>query len=141
MSQDERASGTKSDSGTDEPRRNSVLEYLVAGAGLLLVGAAVGFMLWAAFTGGDAPPVVHLRVLDVTTTGSGYRVRIEARNTGDEAAAELGVEGTAVVRGVLETRGTTFDFLPPDSVREGGLFFSGDPRSSLTLRVLGYREP
>ena len=65
----------------------------------------------------------------------------EARNTGGEAAAELGVEGSAQIGGTVETSDTTFDFLPPDSVREGGLFFSGDPRGSLTLRVLATASP
>lgn len=122
-------------------QRNSVLEYLVAGVGVVLVGAAVGFMVFKALTDSGAPPLVQLRVLEVTASSGGYLVRIEARNTGDEAAAELGVEGTAQLGGTPQTSSATFDFLPPDSVREGGLFFSGDPRGSLTLRVLGYREP
>lgn len=123
-------------------RRNSVLEYLVAALGLALVGAAVGFMLFMAVTGGDLPPQVQLRVVSVTASSGGYLVLIEAHNSGDEAAAELGIEGT-IERGgeTVETSDTTFDFLPSDSVREGGLFFSEDPRGALSLRVLGYREP
>lgn len=120
--------------------RNSLLEWAVAGLGLILVVGAVGFMLLRT-ADSDAPPDVQLHVLGVTASSGGYLVRIEARNTGDEAAAELGVEGTAQLGGTRETSGATFDFLPPDSVREGGLFFSQDPRGSLTLRVLGYREP
>lgn len=120
--------------------RNSPLEWTVAGLGLVLVVGAAGFMLLKT-TDSDAPPDVQLHVLDVTASSGGYLVRIEARNTGGEAAAELGVEGSAQIGGTVETSDTTFDFLPPDSVREGGLFFSGDPRSSLTLRALGYREP
>lgn len=129
------------DNGADESQRNSVLEYLVAVVGVVLVGAAVGFMVFKALTDSSAPPLVQLRILEVTASSSGYLVRIEARNTGDEAAAELGVEGTAQLGGTAQTSSATFDFLPPDSVREGGLFFSGDPRGTLTLRVLGYREP
>lgn len=120
--------------------RNSPLEWAVAGLGLVLVVGAVGFTLFET-TASDAPPDVQLHILDVTASSGGYLVRIEARNAGSEAAAELGVEGSAQIGGTVETSDTTFDFLPPDSVREGGLFFSGDPRGSLTLRVLGYREP
>ena len=67
---------------------------------------------------------------------------VYGRRRGDEAAAELGVEGT-IERGgqPLETSETTFDFVPSGSVREGGLFFTEDPRGALTLRSLGYREP
>lgn len=122
--------------------RNSPLEWVVAGLGLILVLGAVGFMLFKTFTNSDAPPTVQLRILDVTASSGGYLVLVEAHNSGDEAAAELGIEGT-IERGgeTVETSATTFDFLPSDSVREGGLFFSQDPRGSLTLRVLGYREP
>ena len=125
-----------------EHRRNSPLEWLVAGFGLVLVVGAVGFMLFRAFADTHTPPNVQLRVLDVTASKGGYLVRVEAHNTGDEAAAELSVEGT-VERGgkTLETRDTTFDFVPSGSVREGGLFFSEDPRGALSLRPLGYREP
>lgn len=136
--------GEKHDQGRDarEARRNSVLEYLVAALGLALVVATVGFMAFRAFTGDEAPPTVQLRVMSVTPSSGGYLVLIEAHNSGDEAAAELGVEGS-IERGgeTVETSDTTFDFLPSDSSREGGLFFSQDPRGALSLRVVGYREP
>lgn len=123
-------------------RRNSGLEWVVAGLGLVLVLGTVGFMLVQAFSGGDAPPRITLRVLEVRASGDGFLVRLEAHNSGDDAAAELGVEGT-VTRGgrTVETSDTTFDFVPADSVREGGLFFSDDPRGGLSLRAVGFREP
>ncbi len=122
--------------------RNSGLEWVVAGLGLVLVAFTVAFMLFQTFSGGDLPPQVTLRVLETKRSGDGFLVLIEAHNVGDEAAAELGVEGT-VTRGgkTVETSETTFDFLPAESVREGGLFFSEDPRGSLSLRALGFREP
>lgn len=122
--------------------RNSGLEWVVAGLGLALVAFTVSFMLFQTFSGGDLPPQVTLRVLETKRSGDGFLVLIEAHNIGDEAAAELGVEGT-VTRGgkTVETSETTFDFLPAESVREGGLFFSEDPRGSLSLRALGFREP
>ena len=122
--------------------RNSELEWAVAGLGLVLLTFTVGFMLFRAFSGGDAPPQVTLRVLETKRSGDGFLVRIAAHNTGDEAAAELGVEGTVTRNGsTVETSETTFDFLPADSVREGGLFFSEDPRGALALRAVGFREP
>lgn len=122
--------------------RNSVLEWAVAGLGFVLVTFAVGFMTFQAFTSQDLPPNIELRVVSVQDVQGGYLALLEARNRGDEAAAEVGVEGT-IERGgqELETSETTFDFIPSGSVREGGLFFTEDPRGALTLRSVGYREP
>lgn len=127
---------------TPTPKRNAPLEWVVAALGALLVGGTVGFLLFEAFTGGERPPEVVLRVIAVEPSGEGFLVRLEARNTGDEAAAELSVEGS-IERGgrTLETSDLTFDFLPAASAREGGLFFSENPRGALSLRALGYREP
>lgn len=122
--------------------RNSVLEWAVAGLGFVLVTSAVGFMVFQAFTSQDLPPNIELTVVSVQDVRGGYLALIEARNRGDEAAAEVGVEGT-IERGgqEVETSETTFDFVPSGSVREGGLFFTEDPRGALTLRSVGYREP
>lgn len=127
---------------TPTTRRNAPLEWFVAALGVLLVGSTVGFLLFEAFTDAERPPEVVLRVIAIEPSGEGFLVRLEVRNTGDEAAAELSVEGS-IERGgrTLETSEITFDFLPPASVREGGLFFSEDPRGALSLRALGYREP
>ena len=41
-----------------------------------------------------------------------------------------------------ETAEATFDFLPARSRREGGLYFTNDPRiGALTLRAKGYADP
>ncbi len=123
-------------------QRNSVLEYIVAAVGLLLVVTAAGFLAYEAFTAGDAPPDIRLEVVRVVRSSGGYLVTLAARNLGDETAAELAVEGSVERPGQpSETSDVTFDYLPPDSEREGGLLFTQDPRGALTLRVLGYREP
>ena len=122
--------------------RNSVLEWIVAAVGLLGVLGAVGFMVFQALITQDRPPNIELRVVSVQDVQGGYLALIEARNRGDEAAAELGVEGAIEQNGrEVETSETTFDFVPSGSVREGGLFFTEDPRGALTLRSVGYREP
>ena len=49
----------------------------------------------------------------------------------------LGTDG-----GTIETSDTTLDYLPGRSEREGGLFFSRDPRGfDLRLRPKGYMKP
>jgi uncharacterized protein (TIGR02588 family) len=126
----------------DQELRTSVLEYVIAGLGLALVLAALGFMGYRALADDNRPPEISLEVLRVTRSSGGYLVLLEARNSGDETAAELTVEGTVERPGQEpETSEVTFDFVPPDSVREGGLFFQADPEGALTLKLLGYREP
>lgn len=133
MTQEARESGAK---------RNSVLEYVVAAVGLLLVVAAAGFLGYEALTEGNAPPNIRVEVVNVVRSSGGYLVTLAAHNSGDETAADLAIEGTVTRPGQeSETSDVTFDYLPPDSAREGGLFFTQDPRGALTLRVLGYREP
>ena len=44
--------------------------------------------------------------------------------------------------GPIETSEATMDYLPPGSEREGGLFFSRDPRRyEVRLRAKGYVDP
>lgn len=146
MSQRQNGDAQAQDGGDEQGQggatRNSVLEWAVAAVGLAGVLGAVGLLTVQALTTRDRPPNLELRVVNVQDVRGGYLALIEARNRGDEAAAELGVEGT-IERGgqPLETSETTFDFVPSGSVREGGLFFTEDPRGALTLRSLGYREP
>ncbi|ADI15565.1 hypothetical protein [Truepera radiovictrix] len=130
------------DAGAPTPQLPSRLEWGVAALGLLLVAGVLGFLLYQALLTPDTPPEIALRVLDVQPSSGGYLVRLEAANRGGETAAELVVEG-ALRRGgeVAETSELTFDFVPPDSVREGGLFFSQDPRGRLELRAKSFREP
>ena len=52
----------------------------------------------------------------------GYVVVVEARNTGGTTAAQLEVQGELLSGGrVLDVDGFVIDYLPPDSVRRGGL--------------------
>lgn len=124
------------------PHNPSRLEWGVAALGFLLVLCTLGFLLYRAFFVPDTPPDVSLRVVSVQPSSGGYLVLLEAVNRGGETAAELLVEGELRQGGqVVETGELTFDFLPPDSVREGGLFFRRDPRAGLELRAKSFREP
>jgi uncharacterized protein (TIGR02588 family) len=43
---------------------------------------------------------------------------------------------------VIESSAAVLDYVPGESVRRGGLFFSTDPRvHRLTLRAHGYQQP
>ena len=85
--------------------------------------------------------MVAERVLELE---DGYLVQFRAFNQGGSAAAELTIEGGArqVRTASTETSEAVLDYVPARSGREGGLWFSGDPRAGrLTLRATGYAEP
>ena len=119
-------------------------EWLVAGLGGVLVGFAVVFLLVQAFTSvNQKPPDLTLQAGVPQQVQTGYYVPVRIQNLGDETAADIVIEG-ALLRGnaAAETSEFTLDYAPAHSEREGGLFFSRDPRGfGLELRAKGFQEP
>ncbi len=73
--------------------------------------------------------------MGVEVQGGVHLAEIEVFNGGDVAAAGLEVEGTLERDGeTVETATTTFDYLPSQSRRRGGLYFTEDPKTA-TLKV------
>jgi len=86
---------------------------------------------------------VTVEPLEIIDTEAGFTVRLRVVNLGDETASDVVIEGE-LKRGdeMVETSETTFPYVPGRSEREGGLFFSQDPRSlAMELRALGYTAP
>ena len=108
----------------------------------MLVGT-IGFLVWHGVGRDEAPPDVRVVVESVLELQNGYLVRFRAVNQGGSTAAQLLVEGElAGPGGPIETSEATLDYLPPRSDREGGLFFTRDPRRlDLRLRAKGYAKP
>ena len=112
--------------------------------GLALVVGAIGFMLYEAAAGDSSPPDVTVRVDSILPTRNGYLVRFRAINEGGSTAEGLTVEGRLLRNGTeaVENSNTTIEYVPAHSEREGGLFFTSDPRQyELQLRAKGYEKP
>lgn len=111
--------------------------------GFALSFGSVAFLLYEAAAGDASPPDVSVRVEAVAQNRNGYLVRFRAVNEGGSTAAGLTVEGELVSGGqVAETSDTVVEYLPPHSEREGGLFFTRDPRAhELRRRAKGYEKP
>lgn len=121
----------------------SAWEWLVAGVGLLLLLASIGYLLHDAFTGEDGPPVPVVRLVDMRPQEGRYLVQVKVVNQGRATAAALRVEGE-LRRGaeVVERSEIEFEHVPGRSSREGGLFFLQDPRAlQLVLTARSYRKP
>ena len=115
----------------------------IAFLGLVLVLGSILFMLYEAATGDTSPPNVIVRLDAIQPMGTGFLVTFRAINEGGSTAAGLTVEGT-LRNGTesIEISDTTLEYLPSRSEREGGLFFTLDPRQyELQLRATGYEEP
>jgi uncharacterized protein (TIGR02588 family) len=111
--------------------------------GLLFVLGSIGFLLYEAAIGDSSPPDVSVVVEEITPTSNGFLVEFRVMNEGGTTAAGLTVEGELRDGAqVLETSDTTIEYVPSHSERQGGLFFTVDPRQyDLRLRALGYEMP
>jgi uncharacterized protein (TIGR02588 family) len=119
------------------------LETIAAVFGAVVALGTLGLIVWDGWTAGDAPPFVTVDSLRVHEQEGGFVLEILASNRGGEAAAQVLVEGELHDAGrVVETSETTFDYVPRQSERRGGLFFREDPRThEVRLRALGYVDP
>jgi len=111
--------------------------------GLVCVLGSIGFMLFEAITGDSTPPDVSIEIQSMLPVQNGFLVEFRAINEGGRAAEGLNVEGE--LRDgteIVETSDTTIEYLPSNSERQGGLFFSQDPRQyDLQLSARGYEVP
>ncbi|MCC2676903.1 MAG: hypothetical protein K0R58_3850 [Ramlibacter sp.] len=117
-------------------------EWIVAAIGLLLLLASLGYLLHDG-NGDPRPPAPVIRILAIEPQQGRFLVRVQAVNESRATAAALRIEGT-VRRGaeVMERSELEFDYLPGRSIREGGLFFTADPRTlQLEVAARSYRAP
>ena len=137
-----------STSSKDEPQSGSgtpFWEQVVGYLGLVIVIGVIIFLLYEA-SQPVTPPDIMITVKETIAQGSGYLVEIEAVNQGGMTAATVVVEGTLTAADdpetLLEQSDVTFDYVPLQSSRQGGLFFSHDPEQyQLEIQVKSYIRP
>lgn len=116
------------------------LEWIAAGVGLVLAGAAIGLTGWDAMFGVKGPPVIEVRLKGVTRTAHGYVAEFEAFNHGGAPATQVEIEG-AIAGSAAEAANATIDYIPEGSRASGGLIFEKDPgRGALKLRAKGFSD-
>lgn len=118
-------------------------EWVTAALGLALLLASLGYLLHDAWTAQDRPPAPAIRVLGVEPQQGRFLVRLRVLNESPATAAALRIEGE-LKRGdeVVERSEMEFPFLPGRSSRDGGLYFSQDPRTlRLELSARSYQRP
>lgn len=124
-------------------RKVPAWEWLVAAAGLVLILFVLTALVWEAVSGSDKRPVIELRVKETVPHGSGELLLIEVHNRGDQVASNLKVRGSVSIgANVIETREVTVGYVPRNSRKVIGLFFS-QPTGGYNLRLepVGFVEP
>jgi uncharacterized protein (TIGR02588 family) len=119
-------------------------EWVVGFAGLVLVVAAFGYLVLEAMHVEHVPPAPQVEVAEIRPIESGgYVVAVRVRNRSASTAAGLKIEGSLVQSGrTIEQGQLDLPYLPGHSTREGGMFFTRDPRAySLQLHAKGYEKP
>lgn len=126
-----------------DPIRPHWVEWVTGLAATLIVVAMIGWMVFEAMTKEDRPPELVAQILAIDPQPSGWRVMIEIRNSGDQAAAAVEVKA-ALLDGPepIEEAGMTFDYIAAGSTSRGGLVFVNNP-SLHQLQVVpsGFTEP
>lgn len=133
-----RGSGNK-----QQEKSPALLEWLMGAAGLLLLLSSMAYLGYEALTGGSRPPAPTVQAIGLETQGEVFLVRIRVRNEGDMTGTSVRITGALSRDGsVVERTEAVLDYLPAGSTRDGGLFFSHDPRQyQLELRAAGYQDP
>lgn len=123
------------------PKETPVWEWIIAAIGLILVVGSIGTTLYRATTEESTPPKLEVVVDSIAPNGdSGYHVKFTVKNTGNQTAAAVAVEGE--LKSGAETSAATLTYVPSNSERRGGLFFRQNPQQlDLQIRVTGYEEP
>ena len=122
---------------------NTLLELIVAFVGAIMVVGVLIFLLASALRNQGQPPSLSFDITAIQPVAGGYVVTLTVVNEGDIIAAGVTVVGQLSDGDTLiEEREMTFDYVPPQSTRRGGLFFSHDPSNgTLTFYPGGYQEP
>ena len=120
------------------------VEWVVFAVGLVLVLAALGYLVYEGATMGSDPPSLEVRLGAPAERTHNFIVPVSVTNHGDETAEGVTVEVTLESgAGQEPARGEiTIAFIPRHATREGWVAFQQDPRNArLTARVLGYGKP
>jgi uncharacterized protein (TIGR02588 family) len=138
-----RSGGQQQQKRNEEKGPPSIAEWAAAALGLLLVLGSLGVLGWEALRGEEGPPAISFEVRGVERRGESFVLKFAVFNSGPQTAADLHVSGTLKEGGQeVERSEMVFDYVPSESSRQAGLFFTRDPRGlELEMRAEGYQRP
>lgn len=124
-------------------QRTSLIEWIVAAIGLILVLFSIGFLAYKGVTSKDSPPNLTVKVTSIEHLSNGYLVEFKVRNEGERPAASVVIEGKlSSGEKEIETKTTTINYIASESERNGGLFYTENPeQNNLEIKAIGYENP
>lgn len=127
----------------EDKKETPFWEWVIAAVGLILVAGAIGFTFYRAVTEKNTAPTLQVTYDAPVPNGDGYLVKFHIKNSGNQTAAAVAVEGELKNGNEsVETSTATLTYAPANSERHGGLYFSKNPQLyALQVRVAGYEEP
>jgi len=124
-----------------KPEKNW-LEWTVFWAGLALLCTVAGYLVYAAATAGQSPPLLTLSLGAPRDVPGGFAVPVTVRNGGDITAESVTIEVRDGAGPDSERGEVVLAFVPHGSTRRGWVTFLRRPAPErLRARVLGYEEP
>lgn len=121
-----------------QQRAIPTVERALALVGLALTLGLIAYLTAQGVSTHDDLPVLSVSADSIVRQRNGWLVLVTARNDGSRAAFDVTVEGRHRSEEVSQVM---LDDIPPHSSRSAGLYFTGDPTDSLSLRVVSYRDP
>lgn len=122
--------------------RTPLLEWVAGLIGLTIVVGSVGFLVYQGIRSEPPYPELDVQVVDVKPQADGYLAVLRIDNRGGATAQNATVTGRLQTPEGTETSEVTVDYVPAESSRRAGLFFTRDPRRHpLHVRAEGYQKP
>ena len=119
------------------------MEWGIAIAGMVILSGALGLILFRAVTNEARPANLSVTLESIAILDQGYRVDFRVDNSGTETAAAVTIEGELSKGGQsVEKSNATLVYVPANSTRKGGMFFTNDPNGhEVKLRAAGFEKP
>lgn len=120
-----------------------LVEIIFAAAGLLLFITSAVFIAYKGIAENSKPPHIVIKADSILTVSGGYLVKLTVENKGDEVVSKITIAGELMDdEKTIENNTCEFDYIPSESNRKGGIYFTRNPESyKLVLKPLGYEEP
>lgn len=113
-----------------------VLEWVMAGLGLVLTLAALALVLRDA-SSRPSPPSLEVRLVEARPMGDLWVAEVEVTNRGDATAAAVRIEGGEGP----DVASATLDYAPGHGRERLSLVFEARPGPDTPFRIRGWSEP
>ena len=123
--------------------KKNVLEWIVFGASLAIVGTLVVYLAVQSVRQNETPPDIRIATGTPRQSSGGWMVPLVVHNAGEQTAEEVKIEVTLEANGrPIESADLMVAFLPHRSRREGWVVFRNDPaRYQIRARAVGFEKP